>query len=119
MANVNISVRNGSLTIVPWKVEIGNGVDRKITWNLATGEGGWKFSTNPPGIVCEPPPPPPPRTPPYDPWDGTVAASGPGLNQYNATGVSTAKPKLYKYSIHLVNDSHQTIDIDPEIMNDP
>ncbi|HEV2718906.1 MAG TPA: hypothetical protein VG323_02720 [Thermoanaerobaculia bacterium] len=118
MANVNITAENGvdgSLTIRPWKVKVGGaGGDLKIIWNVASGAGGWKFSTTKSGIVCEKTPPPG-----YDAWDGTVATAGPGPNQFNATAPKVSAGKKYKYSIHLVNDVGQVIDIDPEIMNDP
>ncbi len=115
MANVNISVQDGKPTINPWKVNIGGSSrDLKIIWSLAAGAEGWKFATTPPGIVCEKSPPPPLQA-----WDGTAPAPGPGPNQYTATGAKVSLPKTYKYSIHVVNDAGKTIDIDPEIMNDP
>jgi len=114
MANVNISVQDGKPAVNPWRVNIGGSSrDLTIIWNLARGAGGWQFATTPPGIVCE-------KSPPLlHAWDGTDAKPGPGPNQYTATGAKVSLPTTYKYSIHLVNDSGQTIDVDPEIMNDP
>lgn len=113
MANVNISVQNGSLMVVPWTARVSTG-NLKIIWSLAAA-GSWSFPTDPPGIVCDRNPPPD-----YDPWDGTDAVPGPGPNQYNATAAPNSGPgtKTYKYDIHLVSGSN-TIDVDPEIMNDP
>lgn len=115
MANVNISVQDGALMIVPWTVPIGGiGGDVTIIWNLAP-VGGWQFSTDPPGIVCETNPPAG-----YTAWNTNPAAPGPGANKYNATAgaLFDPPPQKFKYSIHLVNGT-QRIDIDPEIMNDP
>jgi hypothetical protein len=112
MANVNISVKDGSVTTVPPNVRI-NPNDLSITWSLAAA-GGWSFSTSPAGIVCETSPPPP-----YAPWNGSAATTGPGPNQYKATGVVVTNQTVYKYSINLVNSSGQTIAVDPEITNDP
>ena len=112
MANVNISVKDGSPTIVPPNIRI-NPNDLSIIWSLAAA-GGWRFSTSPAGIVCETSPPSP-----YAPWNGSAAATGPGPNQYTATGVKVASKIVYKYSINLVNGSGQTIAVDPEITNDP
>ena len=115
MANVNISVQDGTATARPFKVNIGGSTrDLTIIWSLAPGSGGWKFASTPPGIVCEKSP-----SGSFQPWDGSDAKTGPGPNQYTATGIKVSVPKMYKYSIHLVDGAGRTIDVDPEIMNDP
>jgi hypothetical protein len=116
MANVNISVQDGTATAHPFKVPIGGlGRDLTVIWNLAPGSAGWKFASTPePGIVCEKKPPLP-----FHAWDGGDAIPGDGPTQYKVEGVKVILPKTYKYSIHLVNDAGETIDVDPEIMNDP
>lgn len=115
MANVNISVQDGDLQVHPPRVHIGGfGRDLSITWILAPGAEKWKFSDTPAGIVCEKSPPFP-----FHAWDGTDPKPDPGPHHYTATGGKVSVPKLYKYSIHLVNDAGEVKDLDPEIMNDP
>jgi len=112
MPSVNISLQDDSLKIVPWKVRIGGAGDLKIKWTLAAA-GGWEFSTDPPGIVCEMNP-----GSLFAPWDGTTAQTDGPAGHYEATGAPANERKRYKYSIHLMKGGER-LDIDPEIMNDP
>ena len=112
MATVTITVRDGSLTIVPPHVKI-SPKDLSITWNLSPADG-WQFAPASQGIVCETA-----VKPPFQPWSGAPAAPGAGPNQYTAKGAAVAASTRHKYSINLVNGGGQTMAIDPEILNEP
>ena len=113
MAMVTISVHDDALKVAPPRVQI-DPKDLSITWNLAPGSGGWMFSSDPAGIVCETAPPSG-----FQAWGGSAAVAGPGPHQYTAKGAAVTSAAVHKYTVNLVNGAGRALRIDPEILNEP